>query len=338
MKASMDLRNIDLNLLLVFDVIFRTRNTTRAAEQLHLTQPAVSNALKRLRDQFDDVLFVKTPTGMQPTPRADGIAKLLDEGFASIRLAVQAGQAFDPAIATRTFRLYVSDIGQTVFIPPLAARMRKVAPHIEISTHYVPLETAQQMMKLGQLDLAIGNFTGLHSDFIQQKLFSETYAVLVRSKHSRIGAEISIDQFFAAEHVVYTPTAGSHARFESQLDAIAAKAGKARKVTLRLAHSFGIGGVVASSDLIACVPSRVAGALSKSDEVRALALPVEIEPVDISQFWHERCHRDDGHQWLRSLIYEMFHDTRPSALKEKRIQVARKIECCVGGGRTEEKQ
>src|ERR1700754_704879 len=103
MKATTDLRNVDLNLLLVFDVLYRARNTTRAAEQLHLTQPAVSNALRRLRDQFDDVLFVKTAAGMQPTPRADDIAKFIDEGFASIRLAVRAGQAFDPATATRTF-------------------------------------------------------------------------------------------------------------------------------------------------------------------------------------------------------------------------------------------
>lgn len=315
MKPSTDLRNIDLNLLLVFDMIYRARNTTRAAEQLHLTQPAVSNALKRLRLQFDDVLFVKTATGMAPTPRADAIAVLIDEGFASIRLAVQAGQAFDPATSVRTFRLYVSDIGQSVFIPPLAAKLRKLAPHISLATQYVPLETAQQMMKLGQLDLAIGNFTGLHSDFIQQKLFNETYAVLVRKKHPKIGAKLSLEQFFAAEHVVYTPTAGSHVRFEAELDAFSVKSGKARNVALRLAHSFGIDRVVASSDLIACVPSRVASALSNSDEVRAVALPLEIACVDISQFWHERCHRDDGHQWLRSLIYEMFHDKRTSALK-----------------------
>jgi DNA-binding transcriptional LysR family regulator len=315
MKGHTDLRNIDLNLLLVFDVIYRVRSTTRAAEQLHLTQPAVSNALKRLREQFDDVLFVKTAAGMEPTPRADGIAKFLDEGFASIRLAVQAGQAFDPATARRAFRLYVSDIGQTVFIPPLAERMRNVAPQVEISTHYVPLETAQQMMKLGQLDLAIGNFTGLHSDFIQQKLFNETYAVIVRKKHPKVGTKVSLEQFFAAQHVVYTPTAGSHVRFEAELDVLFAKNGKTRQVALRLAHSFGIGHIIASSDLIACVPSRVAAALASADDVRAIALPVDIAPVDISQFWHERCHRDDGHQWLRSLIYEMFHDTRSSAIR-----------------------
>lgn len=319
MKANADLRNIDLNLLLVFDVLHRTRNTTRAAEQLHLTQPAVSNALKRLRDQFDDVLFVKTATGMQPTPRADDIARFLDEGLASIRLAVKAGEAFDPATATRTFHLYVSDIGQSVFIPPLAARLRTVAPHIHLSTHYVPLETAQQMMKLGQIDLAIGNFTGLHGDFVQQKLFDETYAVLVRAEHPEIGATLSIDQFFAVEHIDYTPTVGSHARFEAELEALSTKAGKTRNVALRLAHSFGIGRIVASSDLIASVPSRVASALANSEDVRAVAFPVEIPTVDISQFWHERCHRDDGHQWLRSLIYEIFNDKRSSSVNQAHL-------------------
>ena len=310
MKANADLRNIDLNLLLVLDVLYRTRNTTRAAEQLHLTQPAVSNALKRLRDQFDDVLFVKTATGMQPTPRADEIAKFLDEGLGSIRLAVRAGQAFDPATATRTFRLYVSDIGQSVFIPPLAAKLRETAPHIHLSTHYVPLDIAQQMMKLGQMDLAIGNFTGLHADFVQQKLFNETYAVLVRANHPAINDTLSVDQFFAAEHVAYTPTAGSHALIEAELEAISAKTGMFRNVALRLAHSFGISRIVASSDLIACVPSRVASALANSNDVRAVAFPFEIPTVDISQFWHERCHRDEGHQWLRSLVYEMFNDKR----------------------------
>lgn len=313
-KPNSDLRNVDLNLLLVFNVIYRTRNTTRAADQLHLTQPAVSNALKRLRLLFDDVLFVRTATGMEPTPRADAVATLIDEGFASIRLAVQAGQGFDPATTTRTFHLYVSDIGQSVFIPPLAAKLRKAAPNIRIVTRYVPLETAQQMMKLGQLDLAMGNFAGLHADFIQQKLFNETYVVLVRKKHPEIGPKLSIEQFFSAEHAVYTPTAGSHARFEAELDIVFGKQGKSRNIALRLSHSFGIDRIVASSDLIACVPSRVARAFSSSDDICAVALPIEITPVDISQFWHERCHRDEGHQWLRSLTFDMFHDKNTSAL------------------------
>jgi DNA-binding transcriptional LysR family regulator len=252
---------------------------------------------------------------MLPTPRADGISVLLDEGFASLRLAIQAGQAFDPKTSTRTFYLYVSDIGQAVFIPPLVARLSKVAPGIQIATMYLPLDTAQQMMKLGQIDLAIGIFTGLHNDFIQQRLFSEQYAVLARAKHPKIGAKISVEQFFAAQHIVYTPTAGSHARFEAELNVLTAKAGQTRKVALQLAHSTGIDRIVASCDFIACVPARIADALTHGETVKALPLPFGVSSPEISQFWHERSHRDEGHQWLRSLVFEIFHDKRANAAK-----------------------
>jgi len=313
MKPNMDLRNVDLNLLLVFEVMYRTRNTTRAAEALHLTQPAVSNALRRLRDLFDDVLFVKSAHGMQPTPRADGIAVLLDEGFASLRLAIQAAQAFSPKESARTFHLYVSDIGQSVFIPPLVSKLSKVAPGIRLITQNVPLDAAQQMMKLGQIDLAMGMFAGLHGDFIQQRLFDETYVVLLRNKHPKIGTKISAEQFFAADHVIYTPTAGSHARFEAELDVLSAKSGQVRKVALQLAHSTGIDRIVASSDLIACVPRSLARVMTGGEGVRAMPLPFEVMSLDISQFWHERSHRDEAHQWLRALIYEMFRESRQSA-------------------------
>jgi DNA-binding transcriptional LysR family regulator len=314
MSADIELRNFDLNLLIVFDVLYRTRSTTRAAESLHLTQPSVSNALKRLRSLFDDVLFVKTADGMQPTPRAESIATLVDEGLASLRLAMQAGSAFDPATATRTFRLYVSDLGQAIFIPPLVAHLHQVTPGIRIVTTDPPLDATQQMMKLGQIDLAIGMFTGLHADFHQQQLFQETYVALMRNSHSAICGELSVEQFLTAEHVIYTPTAGSHARFEAQLNAFSPHDGKARRVALQLAHSFGLERIVSSSDLVACIPSRLARVLESRNDVRAVALRFDIAPVDFAQFWHERCQRDEGHQWLRALEYELFHDLRPSAV------------------------
>ena len=137
----------------------------------------------------------------------------------------------------------------------------------------------------------------------------------MRKKHPRIGTKLSAAQFFAADHVIYTPTAGSHARFEIELDTLSAKMGHTRKIALQLAHSSGIDQIIASSDLIACVPSRVASVMIGRDGVRALPLPFDTTPQGISQFWHERCHRDEGHQWLRSLIFEMFHDSRESAIK-----------------------
>jgi DNA-binding transcriptional LysR family regulator len=154
----------------------------------------------------------------------------------------------------------------------------------------------------------------LHGDFLQQRLFHETYAVLVRNDHPTIGARLSAKQFFAAEHVVYTPTAGSHSRFEAELNALAAKQGKTRRVALQLAHSFGLDRIVASSDLVACIPSSLARALASRGGVRAVALPFDMAPLDISQFWHERFQRDDGHHWLRAIVHDLFHDDRPSRI------------------------
>jgi len=237
---------------------------------------------------------------------------LIDEGFASLRLALQAGSSFNPAIATRNFRLYLSDTGQSVFVPLLAAHLRKAAPNVSLTTLNPPIDIAQQMMKLGQIDLAIGLFEGLHADFLQQRLFHESHAVLVRKDHPAIGAKLSAKQFFAADHVIYTPTAGSHARFEAELNTLAAKAGKSRRVALQLAHSSGLDRIIAASDLIACIPASLARALAGQNGVRALALPFDIAPLAISQFWHERFQRDDGHHWLRAIVHDLFHDARLS--------------------------
>ena len=308
MRRETELRKIDLNLLLVFDVLYRTRSATRAAESLHITQPSVSNALKRLRSLLGDMLFVKSSDGMQPTPRADAIAALIDEGFASLHLALQAGRAFDPTKSTRTFRLYMSDVGQAVFIPTLVARLRAAAPGIRIVTAGPPLDAAQQMMKLGQIDLAVGLFSGLHADFHQQLLFLETYVALVRKNHPTVGKRISEKQFFAADHVIYTPTSGSHVRVEARIDELCKKNGHERRVALQLGHSTGLANIVATTDLVACVPRTLSRVLATRQDVRAVELPFKIEPLEIAQFWHERYQRDEAHHWLRAMVYQLFHD------------------------------
>jgi DNA-binding transcriptional LysR family regulator len=308
MRRETELRKIDLNLLLVFDVLYRTRSATRAAESLHITQPSVSNALRRLRSLLDDVLFVKAADGMRPTPRADAIATLIDEGFASLHLALQAGRAFDPATSTRTFRLYMSDVGQAVFVPTLVSRLREAAPGIRVVTAGPPLDVAQQMMKLGTIDLAVGLFSGLHADFHQQLLFLETYVAIVRKNHPTVGKRISEKQFFAADHVIYTPSSGSHVRVEARIDELCKERGYERRVALQLGHSTGLADIVSTTDLIACVPRTLSRVLATRQDVRAVDLPFEIDPLEIAQFWHERYQRDEAHHWLRALVYQLFHE------------------------------
>jgi DNA-binding transcriptional LysR family regulator len=210
--------------------------------------------------------------------------------------------------------LYVSDVGQAVFIPPLVAHLREAAPGVHIVTIDPPLDAAQQMMKLGQIDLAIGLFWGLHADFRRQLLFHETYAALVREGHPTIGATLSVEQFFTAEQVIYTPMAGSHAHFEAELNALCERHGKTRRIALQLAHSSGLDQIISTSDLVACLPNSLAQALAGCHGVRAVALPFDIASADIAQFWHERYQRDEAHQWLRALIHDLFHDHRPKSI------------------------
>lgn len=315
---STSLRNADLNLLLVFDALYRSRSTTRAGEELHLTQPAVSNALKRLRTQFDDELFVSTREGMLPTARAKEIASFVADGLGSFRLAMQVHRPFDPALSTRTFHLYVSDLAQAIFLPPLAARIHSAAPGVKIVTVDPQLDAAQQMMTRGQIDLAIGMFSGLDSEFHQQRLFEERYVALFRTDHPNINETLTPEQFLDADHLIYTPTAGSHAKFEGALDAIFRDRGKRRNVVMQVAHSVSLDRIAASSNMVACVPSRLAQTLTGRADIRSCPLPFDIAPIDIVQLWHAQFQRDDGHRWLRTLVYELFHDDR---LGEKVRQV-----------------
>ncbi|WP_246173958.1 LysR family transcriptional regulator [Paraburkholderia hayleyella] len=310
LESGSSLRNTDLNLLLIFDALYRSQSTTRAATELHLTQPSVSNALKRLRTLFEDELFVSTREGMLPTARANEIATLVAEGLSSFRLAMQAHRPFDPASAVRTFYLYVSDLGQAIFLPPVAAKIRSVAPGVKIVTIDPPLDEAQQMMKRGQIDLAIGMFSGLEGDFHQQRLFEEHYVALLGNANSGISETLTPAQFFVADHLIYTPTAGSHVLFEAALEAIFAAQGQTRNVAMRVAHLVGLDRIVASGNMIACIPGRLARTLAGRTDVRSCALPFEIMPIDIVQLWHAQFHRDEGHRWLRSLVYDIFHDGR----------------------------
>lgn len=300
---AVNFRNLDLNLLVVFEALLRLRSTTLAAEELNLTQSGVSNALKRLRAAFGDPLFVKTAQGMLPTDRALSMASPVRDGLLSIRGAIETSQAFVPARAERTFRLYVSDIGQMIFIPRLAALLAKEAPGVRITTVDVSTRDAQIAMSVGEIDLAIGLFLRFSDGFHQQGLFRERYVASVRDEHPAIRSVLSREHFLEASHAVYRPTAGNHDVFEGAVERWFQENGATRRVSVRLAHSMGLSALIAQTDLVVCVPSRLAHALG----LRAYALPFDCPDYDISQFWHQRFHQDEGHRWLRNVMFRLFH-------------------------------
>lgn len=301
-----DLSKLDLNLLLVFASVMKTRSATRAGDELDITQSAISNALRRLRAHFDDPLFVKTPQGMSPTPLAERLAEPLNEALEGIRAALAAAAPFNPAVSERAFRIYMSDLGQMVLMPRLVRYIEQHAPRVRLAVVDVSPKNAQGLMSEGAIDLAIGTFDTFQAGFHSQRLFKKSYVVIARKGHPALAGGLTLDRFLSASHGVYHPPANSHDDFEDVLSQVFHAHGVRRRVAFEFAHGLGIVETVAESDMLMCVPQRLAHGLAASDRIDTAPLPFESPSFDVSQFWHERNHVDDAHRWLRSLVYRHY--------------------------------
>jgi hypothetical protein len=284
----------------------RKRNVTLAGEELNLSQSAISNCLKRLRDHFDDKLFVASPSGMMPTALAEQLAGPIQESLMQIQFAIDSTKAFDPAISERNFKIYISDVGQLILMPNLMKTLMEVAPKVSISLVNLSPRVAQSMMSEGEVDLAIGTFDRFQAGFHQQRLFSKSYVVLARKDHGLLKKGLTLNNFLMARHAVYLPPAASHDSFDLFLDELFKQHNKRRKVVVELAHGLGIAEIVAASDLIACVPKRLAESLMSTDSLALFPLPFEAPSADVCQFWHDRVHSEPGHRWLRNLVYQKY--------------------------------
>ena len=320
----MNPNRLDLNLLRVFGAILETRSLTVAASTLGLTQSAVSNQLARLRDAFDDPLFVRTSEGMVPTTRALAIADPIRKSLVAIRFCLEEQLGFDPAVSDRTFRIFMSDVGQMVFLPRLLERLARVAPLVNIDTVQVPASRMRDMaLESGEVDLAMGYFENFDGSFRQQMLFEERYVGMVRRSHPTIHDTLPLDIFLNTPQLVYQPRGGGHGFQETAVDQAFAVAGTPRRVAVRAAHAMGVTYIVSTTDLLVVVPSRLAAACRELAEVSVLALPVDIPKFQVKQHWHERFHQDPGNCWLRGLVAELFQDQRTRA-------PAPALDCAIG--------
>jgi DNA-binding transcriptional LysR family regulator len=297
----MNVQALDLNLLRVFDAVLRDRSVTSAAKHLGLTQPAVSNALARLRAQFEDMLFVRTPTGMDATPFARELSEPVRQALALLESAMAHGPGFDPATSTRAFRFYMSDLGQIEFLPPLVERARRVAPGVRLEAVSLEVEDIGDALAAGALDLAVGFLPGLGPPVRRQPLFRDPYVCLMRADHPDIGRKLTKKQFLAASHALVSYK-GGHRIIEEALE----RAGLARKIALRVPHFTVVPMVLERSDLILILPSKVARVYERQGRFKFLPLPVPIPPADVAAHWHERFERDPGNRWLREMIMELF--------------------------------
>ena len=299
----MDIRSLDLNLLVVFDAMVEQRSVTRAAEALGLSQPATSAALSRLRGLFGDALFVKTGAQMQPTPRAVELAAPVRRIVDAVKADILQGATFDAATSQRTFTLLTPDIGEVNFLPRIMARLGVEAPHTRLRTVSMPRHAAAEALESGAAELAIGYFPDLHkAGFFQQRLFGNTCVAIVRADHPTIGDTLTVEAYLAAQHAVVRPEGREHV-FEQFL----AQRGLQRRVVLEIAHFMSLLPIIATSDLIATVPRDLAEVCARHAAIRLVEIPVESPVIEVHQFWHRRVHKDAATTWLRGVVHSLFH-------------------------------
>jgi DNA-binding transcriptional LysR family regulator len=303
----MSFNRLDLNLLRVFDAVLQTRSVTVAAANLHLTQPAASKQLHRLRELLDDPLFVRTNDGMAPTPRAEALAGPVRQALSEVRNAIELQLGFDQRSSDRTFRIFTSDLGQMVFLPKLLDLVSREAPAVNIHTVQVPAQRMRGVaLESGDVDLAVGYFEEFEGSIHQQVLFEEHYVGIVRASHPTIRRTISFEQFLQTPHLVYQPSGGGHGSQENVVAGAFCAAGVERRVAVRVAHTMGITSIVSNTDLLVVVPHRLAQACAALVEVTVLDLPIEIPRFNIAQYWHDRFHADPGNRWLRSVFVRLY--------------------------------
>lgn len=304
----MDIANVDLNLLVVFDALLRTRSVTGAARALHMSQPATSFALNRLRKTFGDPLFVRTARGIHPTPFAEKLAEPLAGILDRIRSDLLQQPTFEPATVERAITLNLHDIGELVFLPAILKKMSKVAPGIVIRTVNLPITDLLLALQSGEVDLAIGHFPELAgASLFQQQLFSHSFTCLVRRNHPAVNTEMSRKQFTEGWHGV-VHTAG---QMDDTLEKELATQGLRRKVALRIEHYLAVPMILTQSDLIFTVPYAIGERLSKLGDIKLVRTPFKAKPRVVKQHWHARFQHDPANQWLRRLVADLFLDKAP---------------------------
>ncbi|GAA4356336.1 LysR family transcriptional regulator [Variovorax defluvii] len=292
----MHISNLDIKTMTIFSNVMRLRNLSQAASHLGLTQPAISQAITRLRKHFGDALLVRTGRGMEPTPRALELLEGIDAVLAIVHEKLESRAAFDPTGARRTFTFYSTDFGATLLLPRLVNALREVAPNIAVRAHTNNFKPAAHQLEAGEADLAFGAFTDLGGTFYQQQLFRDHHVCLAGRLFPPV-TTLGKSAFRAASHVVVRPLPqGYHMVEELMRNELTSG-----RVALEVPNFLSLLMVLRETDMLCTVPARVGLAVGKLLGLRSFTPPFSLPTLNIKMFWHERLHRDPAHQWLRAL-------------------------------------
>ena len=294
--------SIDLNLLSVFQEVYRERQISAAARRLGLTQSAVSNALARLRRTFGDELFVRTAYGMQPTPLAQQMAEPIGAAMAQVALALSQRSRFDPATSGRRFTLAMTDVGEVYFMPVLIERCRTVAPNVEIASIRANGLTLKDDMETGRVDVAIGAFEDVSEALYHRALFRQPFVSMFRKDHPLAKGKVDLERFVAAPHLIVDAAQSPYDRINGLLE----KAGVTAGARFRVPHFTAVPYIVSTSELVVTVPQKLAESAASPFGLKWIEPPLALPALQTNVFWHRRFNHDPGIQWLRGLIADVF--------------------------------
>lgn len=302
----MNFRQLDLNLLRVLCAVYRTGSVTEAAHQLALSQPATSNALTRLRRHFDDQLFARSPRGLHPTPLAQRLAPLVIEHLDALEAAFAVGDEFDPASHAVHWRLSLSDLGETLFLPPLAHALRALAPRCRLSNEAVAASSVSSALTERKIDLAIGILEPLQRGIDSEVLLRESFVAITGQRwsqaHAPEDAVLTMAQLERAPLALASPTATAH----DAVDAWLRQWKLTEQTVVEARHYVALPALVLHSDLLAIVPAMWAQAARRQYPVRVWALPGRPPRYQVSMAWHESASVGAAHGWLRARVRELF--------------------------------
>jgi len=312
----MSFLTLDLNLLRVFDAVMTEQNLTRAANRLAMTQPAVSNALRRLRDALNDELLIRTAHGVKPTPRAENLWPAVRRALSELEEAIAPEQNFNISEAQHTFRMAMADATAALWLPSLVRSIERDAPKLTI--RMVPLTTREPrpMLLRGDIDLAVGFFPGVVAQLAggqgvsvspirHEQLYSGHYVCVMRKGHPLAEQELTVDKYCEANHLLVSFSG----RAQGLVDEALAKIGRERRILLTVNQFFTAGRVVTTSDLITVLPRHLIASTGTTGALITKELPFELPEVHVDMLWHERDTRSPAHKWLRAHLSSVSAET-----------------------------
>jgi DNA-binding transcriptional LysR family regulator len=301
-----NISRLDLNLLVVLDAIYREGGVTRAGEKLNLTQPAISHALSRLRDMFDDPLFVRQGRAMVPTPRTRSMVEPLRRSLDGLGALLSETRHFEPAAAQARFTLAMRDPVELLVVPFIMSRIAGAAPGIDLRVVQAARRNVEKGLASGALDLAVDVLLPLSESVRRQRVSADRLVVVARKDHTRIRKGLNLATYLRAEHVMVT----SRRKGPGFEDLVLSERGLQRRIRLRCRNYLAAFRVVEQTDLVLTMPERYAGVLNLGFGNRVLPLPIDTPTLDLYLYWHEAVDKDPANGWLRSLLQEVFQPGR----------------------------